>query len=300
MSSDNDTPTPLPDGYEIRQLELKHITWVQAIIAHTMSFDSPLWAGPDYVGDKTKRAYDMFAAIEPSAKEGIKSGLSYGVFQKNWKSRLDGTKEGGEVRWDPKDLSATEKDLLKQMDFPLVSVAITKRRRREGEPKPQPPEGVTPWSDIVPLFATISGAFRTQEAKSAPPFASPERIAQRSGTHTRSDFKKQRLMRALAHYVMDQLAREFDMVVIQSTSDSVTEVWEKPPLGYKATVTGVFDTAMYLVVGKDGKPYNPFGDAKVVCKKIWVDLKPGKGGEGSGGKSQAGSGLMAEESIHHD
>ncbi|KAK3900085.1 hypothetical protein C8A05DRAFT_36278 [Staphylotrichum tortipilum] len=285
--------TPLPDGYEIKQLTIEHLVWVQAIIGHTMSFDSPLWADAPYgegltrEDGQTQRAYDMYAAIAPSAEECIGSGLSYGLFKKEWKPQFEDTHPGGQLRWDTGDCSATMEQLLKQMDFPLVSIAMTKARR-EG-PKPPPPVGIKKtWPEIVPLFATISGSFKKQEQNNYLAFAhlpAHEKIAQRSGTHTRSDYQGQQLMKALAHHVMKKVAAKgYHKIVIQSTSDNVTKVWENPPLGYTATVTGEFDTGEYREKDKDGNEYNPFGTAEVVCKKIWVDLRPEERGQGSGGK----------------
>ncbi len=282
--------TQLLDGYRIERLELKHITWVQAIIGHTLSFDSALWAEAPYEGGQTQRAYDMYVAIGPSADECIRSGLSYGVFKEDWKPHFDDTNPGGQLRWDTANRNANKDELLKQMDFPLVSVAMTKRTRGKGEAKPHPGDEVKKWHEIIPLFGTISAAFKKQEADNHHDFLrdledKEKKIARRSGTHTRFDYRGKKLMKALAHYIMDELAKEFDMVAIQSTSETVTQVWENPPEGYKATVTGVFNTAEYLKKDKDGEMVHPFGAAKVVCKKIYVDLKPrgGASGEGSGG-----------------
>ncbi|KAK4236610.1 hypothetical protein C8A03DRAFT_35466 [Achaetomium macrosporum] len=107
----------LPEGYEILPLEEKHLEWVQAIMAHTMSFDSPLESKVPYPEGPTQRAYDMFHAAKRMSRGHIRSGLSYGVFMKSFTG-------SGRVDWDFNNPSATREELLQQMDFPSIWVVL--------------------------------------------------------------------------------------------------------------------------------------------------------------------------------
>lgn len=264
----------LPDGYEIRQLTREHLKWVRAIVGHTMSFDSPLWRDAPYEGGATQRAYDMYHAMKPSSKQCIDSGLSYGVFIKDW------TKSEAKLRWNVEDPSCTRDDLLKQMDFPLVSVAMSKDLTAD---KLGPRKKFKSWAEIVPPHGTISRELKrkdesrqNREVKHQTPQAGD--VVRRSGTHTHGDHAGKGLARALAHFVMDRMAEKgYGKILIHTGDAHVHKVWANPPAPHTAVVGAVFETANHVEAGPEteGK-HNPFGRADVTCSRIWVLLGEGR------------------------
>lgn len=251
--------------YEIRQLQPEHLTWVQAIVAHSMAFDSPIWSLV-HPGRQTQRAYDMFKAIEPSSQHCIHSNLSYGVFIKNWTPSRPDSGPNGHLHWDFNDLSGTREDLLNQMDFPLVSIAMSQDGAVSKSP---PPKGHISWNQVVPHHDSIrlglkygDDSWTTRERKGD---TYKGRVVKRSGTHTRGDHVGKGLAKTLAHHVMRTLAEKgFQHILIHTGSDAVNKVWEHPPEPYRAEVVSVYDTAEHP---------DPFGGVAVMCKRIWVTLQ---------------------------
>ena len=290
-SGDSEAPFPLSGelkNYEIRQLEPDHVEWVQAIVGYTMSYKSPIWEDVRYDrGDdrgKTQRAYDMFHAIRDSSLQAINSGLSYGVFDKTWKGEYG-------VTWDFTKPNATEEQLLEGMQFPLVSIAMSKTStaeqllanyKKEAGNNTEAVKGAAPsWKDILPLQAIMSKDLKDQEAKLLKTGFFDELptgdAVRRSGTHTwGAEHTGKGLSRALAHYMMDKAkAKGIKWIMIHTGSDAINKVWENPPEGYKHHVTGEFNTANHREVNTDTEQmHNPFGAAEVICKRIWVDLQP--------------------------
>jgi len=274
----------LPDGYEIRQITREHLDWVRAIVGHTMSFDSPIWSCVPYNDGDTQRAYDMYKAMEASSGLSIDSGLSYGVFIKDWTARDKTTKKGGELRWDFGDKSASREVLLEQMDLPLVAIAMSKDAAAA---KPIQPEGVTLWGDIVDGHKDISDGLKAAGREGGDDklrWLLEGRIARRSGTHTRGDHAGKGLSKALAHFVMQELANKgYDKILIHTGGGTVHKVWSDPPAPFYAITTGEFDTAKFRKLDGQNKQYNPFGNAQVVCTRVWIVLTKNGGPNSSMG-----------------
>ncbi|KAL2194767.1 hypothetical protein P885DRAFT_71172 [Corynascus similis CBS 632.67] len=263
----------LPEGYEIRRLEREHLPWVQAIVGHTMSFDSPIWSKVFYEAGPTQRAYDMYHAIAASALQSIDFGLSYGVFLTNHSCRIPGEK--GRLEWNFGDATATREQLLGQMDFPLVSIALSKDA---AAPKPPTAAGVRSWGDIVDGHNDISAGLKAGDARDQQIWV-PERegeVVRRSGTHTRGDHAGRGLARALAHRVMrevrDDERRKFRAILIHTGAEAVNRLWLHPPAPFHAELVSNFDTACFSKARDETGEvvYNPFGTAKVECKRIWI------------------------------
>ncbi|KAK4143932.1 uncharacterized protein C8A04DRAFT_11935 [Dichotomopilus funicola] len=269
------TTTALPDGYYIAQLRAEHLPWVQAIVAHTMSFDSPVWSRVDYPdGGPTQRAYDMYHAMETSSLQSIKSELSYGVFWAGHRPNSTGT-----LHWDFTNPHATRAQLLEQMDFPLVSIAMSKDVAESSSTTVNPlPSSTTitthkPWAAIVDGHRDISDTLKALDPR-RPSLYSPTAkglVARRSGTHTRGDHANRGLAKALAHFIMHRVLCElgYQAILIHAGGEGLNRVWLNPPAGegFRAEEVSKFDTKGY-VREADGK--RVFGDAEVVSKRIWV------------------------------
>ncbi|KAH6633936.1 hypothetical protein B0J18DRAFT_414782 [Chaetomium sp. MPI-SDFR-AT-0129] len=291
------TTTALPDGYYIAQLRAEHLPWVQAIVAHTMSFDSPVWSRVHYPdGGPTQRAYDMYHAMETSSLQSIKSGLSYGVFwaehrpksspatpdqAESANTETDNSSTGA-LHWDFTNPHATRGQLLEQMDFPLVSIAMSKDAAESSSTTVNPLSSTTtttthkPWAAIVDGHRDISDTLKALDPR-RPSLYSPASkglVARRSGTHTRGDHANRGLAKALAHFIMHKVLRElgYQAILIHAGGEGLNRVWLNPPAGegFRAEEVSKFDTKGY-VREADGK--RVFGDAEVVSKRIWVTLE---------------------------
>jgi hypothetical protein len=105
----------LPPRYEIRKLEPCHLDWVAAIIAHCNLFHSPCWAEV-HKEDAVRRCYKLAEAMRYPAGLNISTGLSYGVFDREFEfKRKKSIEEGGALYWDFTDMSVTGEQLLEQV-----------------------------------------------------------------------------------------------------------------------------------------------------------------------------------------
>ena len=79
----------------------------------------------------------------------IDSGMSFGIFDLEYK-RPESAATRGKLYWDEKELHIDGPTLLKQMDFPLCSVALAYDGINEFDlPK------MMPLIETLPLFATL-------------------------------------------------------------------------------------------------------------------------------------------------
>ncbi|KAK3299861.1 uncharacterized protein B0H64DRAFT_379303 [Chaetomium fimeti] len=213
----------------------------------------------------------MFDAIEYSSIENIRSGLSYGVF--STENKWANPDEEGTLKWDFDDRSADREKLLEQMDFPLVSIAMSKDVVKSGC---VPRTNVEAWSEIVDGHRDISDGLKAGDKRPESVWAPTNRgnVVRRSGTHTRGDHAGKGLSKALAHYVMHKI-REHDngyrAILIHTGSEAVDKVWLRPPVPFKSEEISTFSTAGYQKRNSHtGALYNPFGSAEVVSRRIWI------------------------------
>ena len=124
MASPN--PIHLPSRFQIRQLTERDIPHALAIATHANIFHSPIWA-PTYPNRQAARAYRLQKTGTNFIAINIISGLSYGVFDTEYKfKRPESAATDGRLWWDDRNTDATGAELLEQMDFPLVSIAMVR------------------------------------------------------------------------------------------------------------------------------------------------------------------------------
>jgi len=286
-------PSYLPARYEIRRLEEKHIPWSVALVFHSNMFCSPVWPVV-YPEAKTARLMRGYAAGDYLIRHQIMSGHSFGVFDLEYRfKRPESEVEGGKLYWNPDDLDATEEELLDQMDFPLVGVALAY-------------DGINPLNfakmgpliGVLPLFGDIYGHLGSRDSRDPASWqpTEPHQVLLRNATATRSDAMGLGLMRKLAEFLMRYAAEQgFRAIQIECLQDAVTKVWLSPPPPFKATLICEFNTQDIVEEREvDGKPVQvkPFRDAKQRATKIFVDLKPSDIGNVSGGVSLPGVGAL--------
>ncbi|KAK2807804.1 hypothetical protein FQN50_005347 [Emmonsiellopsis sp. PD_5] len=217
----------LPPRFEVRRLTLEHIRWVAAIVAHSNMFGSPVWSRA-YPENSTARCLQIFNNTGPLISHRIQSGMCFGVFDKEYEfKRPESAQTGGAIYWDANNTTAPMDELLEQMDFPLVSIAISYdyfNRFEVARP--------VPFANALPLFPRLSAAVDAIK-KFDTPLATGE-VLSRASTCTRGDYTGHGIMTKLAHYLMREAASEgYREIIINSLSDAVTRVWTNPPSPFK-------------------------------------------------------------------
>lgn len=260
----------LPPRYEIRVLGPEHQEWAQAICAHTNMFLSPVWSVL-YTDNRAQRLYQMFQTGHYLMQHQIASGLSIGVFDKEYQfKRPESAATGGKLYWNFEDESATEDDLEDQMDFPLVSIAMAYDGIDELDM-----EKMKPLIASLPLFATAYKALNeldTRDPASWKPTSRGE-VLMRNATNTRKNYGGRGIMRQLAEELMRRSATQgFRGIQIETASDAVMKVWSTPPGHFKSNVIGKFHTNTYEEKDEAGETLYPFRPANVHLSRIFVDL----------------------------
>lgn len=283
MSKNSNTKTPNPNNpsslkprYEIRKLGPEHVQWTVAISCHSNLYHSPIWPVL-YADDMNIHFHPTVEADEYLVSHQIDSGLSYGVFDTEYEYKTEEAKKlGGKLYWDPAEPSIQEEQglaadgerLLKQMDFPLVSVALNYDGFNGLDPARMGRlVGLLPHFGIIYMVLDMGD---TRNPASWQP-TTPGQVLMRNGTSTRHDYEGQGLMGGLSRWLMREAAQEgFGAIQIETANDAVAHVWTKVEPPFKATVVGEFDTGTWT----DEQGNVPFAPVKLRITKTWVDLKP--------------------------
>ncbi|KAL1960581.1 hypothetical protein VTO42DRAFT_7160 [Malbranchea cinnamomea] len=235
-------PSDLPPRFEIRRLGPEHIDWANAIVLHSNGYSSPIWpvTYPDTVDENgnrslTARLYKAFHGGNGYLMaHQVASGFSFGVFDKEYKFKREESKAtGGKLYWNFDDLTATREQLLEQMDFPLVSVAMS-----FDLVNPLDFSQMQGMLEALPLFATIYGKLTEADRRGPLQNWGPKNageVLQRNATATREDYMDHKIMKKLAHWLMRKAASEgFKGIHIEAFHDAVIHTWLNPPAPFKA------------------------------------------------------------------
>lgn len=268
MSDDNSTI--INHRFEIRQLGLEHLDWVRAIQSHSNIFHSPVWT-KIYPENQTERVYRAFNAARTGSLHGLESGLSYGVFDKEYKfRRRESAETNGALYWDHEDLTATPEDLLAQMDFPLVSVALASDSANALEAWQS-----APMMEVIPAFALILKRRNELDTRDESTWKAtgPNQVMMRHGTSTRSDYAGHGLMKKLAHSLIRKAAElGFRAISIDCLSDAVFHVWMNPPPPFKATLVSQTNINQMEEKDPEGKVVLPYSFVDQMACRIFIDL----------------------------
>lgn len=268
-------PSSLKPRYEVRQLEPKHAGWAAAIVSHSNCFYSSVWP-VIYPARNGKDAIQLALDADYLVKHQIDSGLSFGVFDTEYVFKREESKAtGGKLYWDINEPSVKETEgleadaqrLLKQMDFPLVSVALS-----------YDSFNALDMSKMKPLLASLPHFglcyHILEELDSRDPESwkakGPNEVLFRNATSTRRDYEGEGIMAGLARWLMREAgARGFRGIQIEALADPVTHVWStaEPPI--KGMVVSEFHTDTW----KDEKGELAFAPAHQRITKCYVDLK---------------------------
>ena len=286
MSQPTNTKTPTPSNpsslkprYEIRKLEPKHIPWATAILAHSHAFHSSVWQyiWPDRVLGRwaLKGASQMEYLVEHQ----VNSGLSYGVFDTEYKFKTKEAEEvGGKLFWDanePEEASVEQTQgrraegmrLLQQMDFPLVSIALSYDGFNGLDPARMGPL-LKLWPEFTVLYGTLEKRDPRGPSEWKP--TAPRQVLMRNATSTRHDYEGEKIASGAARWLRREAKlMGFRGIQIECMANAVTYLWsdgvEEP---FKGRVISEFETETLEIENGD----KPFGLAKQRVTKCWVDL----------------------------
>jgi hypothetical protein len=268
-------PTNLPPRYEIRRLTEEHYPFILAIVLHSNMFHSPVWP-VIYPEEKTARVYQGYPAADYLIRHQIESGHSFGVFDLEYKFKREESKPNGKLYWDFKDTSLSGEQLLEQMDFPLVSVAMAYDGINALDMSQ-----IMPLMECLPLFGTVYHALEERDTRAAESWkpTAEKQVLMRNATSSRHDVEGKGVMKALAQFLMRYAYEQgFRAIQIECLADAVTKVWSQPPPPFKGTVVCEFNThELEEEVEVDGvkKTIKPFGEkCRQRATKVYCDLRP--------------------------
>jgi hypothetical protein len=261
----------LPPRYEIRPLGPEHAAWVKAIVSHCNVFVSPLWPFimPE---DKTRRCYELLQTGDYLVNHQIVSGLSLGIFDTEYEfQRPESAATGGKLLWDFEDETADMGQLVQQMDFPLVSVAMSYDGfNRLDYDKLAAMVAVLP---AYPVVHRVLAERDPREPTSWEP-TGPGQVVLRNATATKVGQEGHGLMKLMAHYLMRKSAAEgFRGIQIECFHDAVTHVWSNPPEPFKGEIVSKFNTYNYEHKYESGEVAYIFRPAALDLTKVYVTLK---------------------------
>jgi hypothetical protein len=270
-------PTYLDPRYEIRQLTVAHIPWAAAIVIHSNMFHSPVWPVL-YPDEKTKRLQQGMAVIDYLVRHQIESGMSFGIFDTQYDYKRPGSAlTQGKLYWDPNDVQSDGTSLLQQMDFPLVSVALS----YDGS-NPLDMQRLMRLIEVLPLFGALYGVLESLDRRDPASWKAkgPYEVLMRNGTATRPDYEGRGLTRKMADWLMREAAGQgYRGIQIETAHDAVTHTWLHPPKPFQAELIAELDMATYEQENEEGKRVRLFEPSKQVCTKIYVTLKGSHDGQ---------------------
>ncbi|KAF2464338.1 uncharacterized protein BDR25DRAFT_307318 [Lindgomyces ingoldianus] len=269
-------PSSLKSRYSIRKLEPKHGPWAAAIIIHSNLFHSPVWPVL-YPKNITENVHKSLAAASYLVDHQITSGMSFGVFDDEYVFKRPESEEvGGKLYWDDNEKSVEETQgleaeslrLAEQMDFPLVSVALS-----YDSSDPLDFDKMGPLLACLPHFGLIYHILAELDSRDPASWQAKahNEVLFRNATSTRREYEGEKLMSGLARWLMREAdVRGWRGIQIECVHDKVSYTWANPEKPYKGTIVSKFDTKTWT--NEEGK--KAFEPADQVITKVYVDLKP--------------------------
>ncbi|KAI5924618.1 hypothetical protein F4810DRAFT_664419 [Camillea tinctor] len=268
-TTQTEAPRVLVPGFEIRPLTMEHLDWVKAIMMHTNLFSNPVWSKVLAHKNRTEIAYRMFEKADYIVTHGLESGLSYGVFDANYVYKRPETSAptGGKLYWDHSDNAATGDDLVEQMDFPLVSVALAYDGFNAMDP------ARFGCVSYFPAFEVVLDELEKRDTRSGWKPTGPGQVVYRNATSTRTDYAGKGLMKMQAHMLMRMAAEKgFRAIKIECYNEILPRVWANPPPPFRGEIVSSVHTHEIKQVGEDGQEFQPLKAADQKLTRVWVDL----------------------------
>src|SRR3569833_651170 len=257
----------LPARYEIRTLEPKHSDWANALVMHSTAYSSPVWS-KIYPDDRVGMCYGLFKAATYLNNHQIESGLSIGIFDKEYKyKRSESEETGGKLYWDLGDDKVDEALLLVQMDFPLVSVAMAYDSYYSLDPA-----RVAMVLDYLPAIWLRIKVLKERDLRDPECWQAtgPGQVIFRNATATKVGEEGRGFMALLARYMMRKAAADgFRGIEIGCMHDAVTHVWCHPPEPFRAEIVSRFNCAS----DEDEEIRRSFRGSDQEVNRVYVTLK---------------------------
>ncbi|KAK5659327.1 hypothetical protein OQA88_1420 [Cercophora sp. LCS_1] len=210
----------------------------------------------------------MFRAALYQTTHQIDSGHSLGVFDTEYVfERPESVSTNGKLYWDVTDTTVTEEELLQQMDFPLVSIALA-----YDSFYPLDQAKLQPLFELFPLLPLRNKATERRDARDPATWQAtgPGEVLFRGGTATKSGQQGKGFMKKLSLYVMREAADEgFRAIQIANWHDGVSAVWENPPEPFTAEVVVRYKCSE----DEDEELRRAFQGSEQVLTKIFVRLR---------------------------
>lgn len=268
-------PSSLNPRYEIRSLEPKHVEWAAAIVSHSNGFCSTVW--PVLYPEKDgKDMIQLAIDADYLVRHQINSGLSFGVFDTEYVfKREDSKATDGKLYWDLSEPSVKAKQgmdgeaqrLLEQMDFPLVSVALSYDAHNALDMSK-----MEPLLAALPHFGLAYHILEERDSRTPDSWKpkGPNEVLFRNATSTRRDYEGEGTMGALARWLMrEAAARDFRGIQIEAMADAVIHVWSCAEPPFKSTLVSEFHTHTW----RDEEGNLSFAPAHQRILKCYVDLR---------------------------
>ncbi|KAE8360294.1 hypothetical protein BDV27DRAFT_161821 [Aspergillus caelatus] len=270
------TQPQLSNRYQIRPLTLSHLTWTKALLVQANTSPSSIWPTLQ-PGNQTALAYRQFHAMDSLVRHLINSGISFGVFDTEYQFRFPSSAEtGGQLYWDETDLKATTEQLLEQMDFPLVSIALS-----YDATDPPDEAKLQDYYDSLPvardmfshLESLIPPSARAGYASAGCGKLRRGKVLMARSLATRGDYERRGIMKGTAWWLMREAKRwGYEVIEIRTGSAAVRRVWENPPEPFRATVMAEFVVGEYEVVDAEGRKRRPFQGINAERCRLRIDL----------------------------
>lgn len=262
----------LPSRYEIRTLGPEHAEWARAIVMHSTCFASPVWSKMQvYAEGKTALCYRLFRATVYLMDHQVRSGLSLGIFDREYEFRRpESAASEGMLHWNLDDDTADEATLRDQMDFPLVSVALAYDSFFALDAA-----RVAPVLEVLPALAVRNRTLEARDTRGPTSIQTwqatgPGQVIFRNGTATKAGEGGHGFMKALAHAMMRKAAADgFRGIQILCLHDAVNAVWTHPPAPFRADIVARFNCA----TDDDEEVRRAFEGSDQEITKVYVTLK---------------------------
>lgn len=259
------TSADVTSRYQLRVLGPEHKAWAKALRIYSLIFNSPGWRAmyPDNLVARTYKGYD---ALDGLITHCIASGWTYGVFDTQYKPQHGGD---GQLLWDFNNLEATEEELLQQMDFPLVSIALS----YDGyDPPLVNPQGLTL---VIPAITEQNKILNKLDVRDPADWKPTglRQVLMRNGTSTSPSYSGKGLMGRLARHLVDEArAAGFHAMQMRASSAAVLHVWENLPSPCRCEVISEL-TEDLGAAAEPGKTLTSTSEARNFrIARLWITL----------------------------
>ncbi|KAJ5761534.1 hypothetical protein N7533_003573 [Penicillium manginii] len=264
-------PSTLPPRYQIRRLTLADIYAVKALFVQSKTSPSSFCPAVES-GNQTIMAYQQYHAVEYLVRHAINSNMSFGVFDTEYSYRYSSSiKMGGKLHWDENDTEASSEQLLHQIDFPLVSIALSydaanppdkRKMQRYLDIRPGYKQACVHLDSLIP--ASARDGYRD---------APLGKVLMRKGSVTRGDYEGRGIMKGMALWLVGEAKRcGFEVIEIPVSNSIVRRVWENLPPPCRVAVMAEYVIEDLEVCDENGEKKRPFEGIQTEICQLRINL----------------------------